>query len=114
MPLASIVADTSPTHGIIRNEYAPKISTAHSASLLCPWGAGTVLHVHASDYYNELKEDGHKADKERQLIRTKWEISRLRKEEKELGHLTQDRKDDLEFMLSEKKYLQKILMEMKK
>ena len=75
---------------------------------------GTVIHVHASDYYNELKEENHKADKERQLIRTKWEISRLRKEEKELGHLTQDRKDDLEFMLSEKRYLQKVLMEMKK
>lgn len=51
-----------------------------------------------------------KADKERELLRTEWEISRIRNE----GELSPDRKDDLEYWIEEKKYIQKVLREIKK
>ena len=72
----------------------------------------TTMHSHASEHAQKQISYNLKADKERYLLRTEWEIERIRKEKLRLGEAF-DRHSDLQYMLEEKAYTLKILRGLK-
>ena len=73
----------------------------------------TTMHSHASEHAQKQVAYNLKADKERDLIRAEWEIERIKKEKLRLGDAF-DRQSDLDYMLAEKAYIQKVLRVLKK
>ena len=72
----------------------------------------TTMHSHASEHAQQQVTYNLKADKERSLLRTEWEIERIKKEKQRLGAAF-ERQSDLDFMIAEKVYIQKVLRGLK-
>ena len=71
------------------------------------------MHTHAAEHAQKQVTYNLKADKERYLLRTEWEIKRIEDEKLRLGAAF-NRQGDLDYMIAEKVYIQKVLRGLKK